>query len=244
MSQIVYYHPGVGTESFIVAKALGGLLGIGVRQDIVESYRFICDNYNFNDEIILLGFSRGAFVARSVAAMVCSVGFLNRPGLDQLPHIMKDYETWHRWHKIPYNPKMHLVGITLENLKRLRKFDAAKKRSQPEATPEKPCGPEAKLLYDLISRDVECDECLARGLCEYRKAVYEHIGNAHVERRASNYRDVLRDVCPPSPSRLVAPFAPWSTTNHAHSYAVSIVALQTRGASGTGDSRQDWRQEV
>jgi len=69
MSQIVYHHPGAGTETPKVTRALGGAFGIGVAQDIAESYRFICNNYNTGDEIVTIGFSRGAFTARSVAAM-------------------------------------------------------------------------------------------------------------------------------------------------------------------------------
>jgi len=128
MPQIVYYHPGAGTEASKVATALGGAFGIGVAQDIVESYRFICDNYNPGDEIIIIGFSRGAFTARSVAAMVCALGFLNRSGMDQLPYIFHDYETWQRWgnkNNTKFNEKDHLVGFTVENVKKLRRFKAA-----------------------------------------------------------------------------------------------------------------------
>jgi uncharacterized protein (DUF2235 family) len=106
------------------------MFGIGVTQDIVESYRFICDNYNPGDEIIIIGFSRGAFTARSVAGMVCSLGFLNRSGLDQLPHIFHDYETWQDWGGAKYDPDDHLVGFTLENQKRLQRFKAARERDK------------------------------------------------------------------------------------------------------------------
>jgi hypothetical protein len=114
----------VGTQISKVAHYLGGLFGIGVTQDIVESYRFICDNYNPGDEIIIIGFSRGAFTARSVAGMVCALGFLNRSGLDQLPHIFHDYETWQDWGGADYDPEHHLVGFTVENKKRLERFQA------------------------------------------------------------------------------------------------------------------------
>ncbi|KAL2130412.1 hypothetical protein VTI74DRAFT_6501 [Chaetomium olivicolor] len=94
MLQIVYYHLGAGTVTSKVARFLGGPFGVGVAQDIAESYRFICDNYNPGDEIVIIGFSRGAFTARSVAAMVCALGFLNRSGLDQPSHIFNNYQTW------------------------------------------------------------------------------------------------------------------------------------------------------
>jgi len=62
--------------------------------------------------------------------MVCSLGFLNRSGLDQLPHIFHDYETWQDWGGANYDPDDHLVGFTLENRKRLKRFQAARERSK------------------------------------------------------------------------------------------------------------------
>ncbi|KAF4911113.1 hypotheticall protein [Colletotrichum viniferum] len=69
MPQVVYYHRGVGTEQSLAARALGGLFGQGVVADIADVYRFVCENYNYGDELIFTGFSRGAFTARSVANM-------------------------------------------------------------------------------------------------------------------------------------------------------------------------------
>src|SRR5690242_490206 len=40
MPQVVYYHRGAGTETSKVASFLGGAFGIGVSQDIVDTYRF------------------------------------------------------------------------------------------------------------------------------------------------------------------------------------------------------------
>lgn len=123
MPQIVYYRTGAGTEASWVARQLGGIFGQGVAQDIVECYRFICDNYNPGDEIILIGFSRGAFTARSVASLVCALGFLNHAGLDQLPHIFRDYSAWSTWNtNTKFSEKDHLVGFTLENSLRVNRL--------------------------------------------------------------------------------------------------------------------------
>ncbi|KAK4184895.1 hypothetical protein QBC35DRAFT_504961 [Podospora australis] len=133
MTQIVYYHPGAGTETSKTARVIGGAFGIGIGQDIVESYRFICDNYNPGDEIIIIGFSRGAFTARSIAGMVCALGFLNRAGLDQLGKIFHDYETWQSWGDKKFDPKDAvgpLTCLTLENLKRLKRLEASSKQRQ------------------------------------------------------------------------------------------------------------------
>ncbi|KAK4161393.1 hypothetical protein QBC43DRAFT_98403 [Cladorrhinum sp. PSN259] len=135
MLQIVYYHPGAGTETSKTARVLGGVFGVGVGQDIVESYRFISDNYNRGDEIIIIGFSRGAFTARSVAGMVCALGFLNRSGLDVLGSIFHDYETWQNWGSQTFNPKEHLTGFTLENWKRVKRFQAARNKDKNSPPP-------------------------------------------------------------------------------------------------------------
>ncbi|KAK3986191.1 hypothetical protein QBC44DRAFT_333796 [Cladorrhinum sp. PSN332] len=152
MLQIVYYHPGAGTETSKTARVLGGAFGVGVGQDIVESYRFICDNYNPGDEIIIIGFSRGAFTARSVSGMVCALGFLNRSGLDVLGSIFHDYETWQNWGSHKFNPKEHLTGFTLENWKRVKRFRAARDKARHSDSPppvtESDEDMKAKLLAD------------------------------------------------------------------------------------------------
>ncbi|KAI8208209.1 hypothetical protein K4K52_001523 [Colletotrichum sp. SAR 10_76] len=116
MPQVVYYHPGPGTEESKIAQGLGGLLGLGVISDIADTYRFICDNYSPGDEIIILGFSRGAFVARSVAGMVCSLGLLNRFGLANFGAIFSDYQNFSEWDEnTEFDPKKHLRGFDIHN---------------------------------------------------------------------------------------------------------------------------------
>ncbi|UQC87805.1 uncharacterized protein CLUP02_13325 [Colletotrichum lupini] len=121
MPQVVYYHRGPGTEEDKWASFVGGLFGLGVKQryqDIVDCYRFICDNYNPGDEIIIVGFSRGAFTARSLAGMVCTLGFLNRSGLSSLGQIYNDYKAFNDWTDPRiFDPKKHLLGFNHDQLK-------------------------------------------------------------------------------------------------------------------------------
>ena len=49
-------------------------------------------NYVAGDEIFLLGFSRGAFTARSIAGLIGSIGILTKAGLPEFYEIFKDYE--------------------------------------------------------------------------------------------------------------------------------------------------------
>lgn len=81
----------------------------------------MCDNFAPGDEIILLGFSRGAFTARSVASIICKLGILNRIGLQKLPEIFLDYQMWEDWKPDSvFNKETHLTAFTPEILKRLR----------------------------------------------------------------------------------------------------------------------------
>lgn len=164
-------------------------------QDIVETYRFICDNYNPGDEIIIVGFSRGAFTARSIAGMVCALGFLNRAGLDQLPCIFKDYETWQDWGKVDYDPNMHLVGFTLNNLKRVKRLEAAAKARAGDPS-------KSKLAWDGTSDDLEKElEKKKKDLFETMSRMFveggEHKKQMDLRKMAKAYRDMLVKVCSP-----------------------------------------------
>lgn len=53
---------------------MGEVLADSVGKNIREVYAFIAANYIPGDEIILIGFSRGAFTVRSVAGMIDNIG--------------------------------------------------------------------------------------------------------------------------------------------------------------------------
>lgn len=54
----INYCPGLGTTGNY--HLLGGMFGYGITDQIISAYQFICKNYrNENDEIWLIGFSRG-----------------------------------------------------------------------------------------------------------------------------------------------------------------------------------------
>ncbi|KAG8160121.1 hypothetical protein KVR01_009657 [Diaporthe batatas] len=91
-SQIIMYSPGVGTGPSKLDMLTGGAFGEGLDQDIRECYNFACANYVDGDSIILVGFSRGAFTARSVADLIASVGLLTTEGMDRFFPIFRDYE--------------------------------------------------------------------------------------------------------------------------------------------------------
>lgn len=90
-SQIKLYLPGVGTRNS-VGKIVGGITGEGIIQNIAAAYTFLADNYCRGNEIILIGFSRGAFTARSVAGLIGEIGLLNRERMLEFAQIFKQFQ--------------------------------------------------------------------------------------------------------------------------------------------------------
>ena len=90
--QTIYYQAGVGTGAGLYQKVVGGATGEGLSEHIREAYSFLCNNYANGDEIFILGFSRGAFTARSVASLVRAVGLLTNRGLTYFYPIFEDWE--------------------------------------------------------------------------------------------------------------------------------------------------------
>jgi hypothetical protein len=97
--QIVYYQAGIGSEHTIKDKLWGGLTGFGISEHVREAYAFLCHNWVENeadpeksDEIIIVGFSRGAFTARTISSMVSDLGILTMKGMNYFFPIFKDWE--------------------------------------------------------------------------------------------------------------------------------------------------------
>jgi uncharacterized protein (DUF2235 family) len=76
--QSSWYHPGIGTGGGI-DHWTGGVLGAGLDDLILDGYRHLSDAYADGDEVYVLGFSRGAYAARSLVGLVRNCGLL-RPG--------------------------------------------------------------------------------------------------------------------------------------------------------------------
>lgn len=93
----------------------------GVTANILNAYCFICNNYNFylqeilpkeKDEIILVGFSRGAFTVRCLAAFISDIGLLRRKAL---PFLLTLFKAWlNRDKNLIKNTKEALRGLLFE----------------------------------------------------------------------------------------------------------------------------------
>lgn len=75
-SHYTRYFPGVGNQeqNWLLGQALGGALGIGANRIRNEAYVALVTNYRPGDRIFLLGFSRGAAIARMLAVLVHKQG--------------------------------------------------------------------------------------------------------------------------------------------------------------------------
>ncbi|KAI8338609.1 hypothetical protein BC941DRAFT_423367 [Chlamydoabsidia padenii] len=76
--QIPGYFKGVGLTDTGKEDLVGAMVGHGIDQQILDSYQFISNtirDYD-KDEIWVIGFSRGAYAARSLVGMLYNVGVL------------------------------------------------------------------------------------------------------------------------------------------------------------------------
>jgi len=76
-SQIFFYDAGVGTDGGF-DKLTGGVMGAGIDLNIKNAYLFLVNNYESGDQILLFGFSRGAYTVRSLAGLINNAGVLKK----------------------------------------------------------------------------------------------------------------------------------------------------------------------
>ena len=81
--QIVLHDPGVGTGN-LMDRIGGGALGRGLDENVKDCYRFLVYNYEPGDDVMVFGFSRGAYTARSTVGMIRKCGLLRKPNAGRL----------------------------------------------------------------------------------------------------------------------------------------------------------------
>lgn len=74
VQQLKWYDEGVGSKWY--DKFLGGTVGLGLELNIMQGYDFLAKNYQDGDEVYVLGFSRGAYTARSLVGLVRNCGLI------------------------------------------------------------------------------------------------------------------------------------------------------------------------
>ncbi|EPF22822.1 MAG: hypothetical protein EWV58_08570 [Microcystis aeruginosa Ma_MB_F_20061100_S19] len=86
--QIVFLSGSGSAEDNEFIKSLGNeTFGWGLDRMIQDAYRFLVLNYNpkSEDEIYLLGFSRGAYIVRCLASFIDKCGILKRSKIKEIP---------------------------------------------------------------------------------------------------------------------------------------------------------------
>lgn len=88
VEQLVFYHLGIGTGR---TDQLVGAFGKGINRNVRECYKWLVENYEEGDRVFVFGFSRGAYIARSL------LGFIERCGLLLPGGPMSDDEVFERY---------------------------------------------------------------------------------------------------------------------------------------------------
>lgn len=96
--QRCYYHPGVGTMGSPTSRnwveatwstLLGLGFGAGLLTNVGDAYRYLMNSYEDGDAIYLFGFSRGAYTARAISAMLQMYGLLCPGNEGMIPYILR-----------------------------------------------------------------------------------------------------------------------------------------------------------
>ncbi len=98
--QVAKYIHGVGDSRNPIIKIMGGAFGAGIISRIVRGYTFISRNYEPGDNIVIVGFSRGAYTARALAGLIAAQGVLAPPlTVDKTLAYKRGAEAWYRYRK-------------------------------------------------------------------------------------------------------------------------------------------------
>ncbi|BGP49067.1 hypothetical protein JCM10450v2_004946 [Rhodotorula kratochvilovae] len=77
VEQVKLYLAGLGTGEETLEGAITGAIGEGLLDQVRQAYHFIAQNWTQGDEILLFGFSRGAYVCRLLTALLHLIGVLD-----------------------------------------------------------------------------------------------------------------------------------------------------------------------
>jgi uncharacterized protein (DUF2235 family) len=93
MTQITKYQEGVGTST---DHWLGGAFGRGLSAKVRDIYIWIIEHYQPHDELYFVGFSRGAFTARSTVGLIYNCGILRTRDDDLITEAYARYKSTKR----------------------------------------------------------------------------------------------------------------------------------------------------
>jgi len=82
IEQVKWYNQGVGTHWF--DRIAGGAFGAGLDLHVINGYQRLAELYNDGDEAYIIGFSRGAYTARSLVGMIRNCGLVSSASASRL----------------------------------------------------------------------------------------------------------------------------------------------------------------
>ena len=98
VDQMPMYFQGVGTGEGMISdmgrwlsKVGGGVFGWGLTRNLKAAYHEVCKCYEPGDKIMVFGFSRGAYTARSLVGMIRKCGILSDPTAQNLRRAVRLY---------------------------------------------------------------------------------------------------------------------------------------------------------
>lgn len=101
--QICYYSPGLGTttplwveknlsKNWYKLKAM--VSGYSLKNNVLDAYNFLMENYEDGDCIYFFGFSRGAYTVRVVAGLIRMFGILQKGNSAHLEQVYNQYQNY------------------------------------------------------------------------------------------------------------------------------------------------------
>ncbi|MGO3928372.1 DUF2235 domain-containing protein [Rhodopseudomonas pseudopalustris] len=117
--QVASYDDGVGTSSFKPLAILGGAFGIGLRQNVINLYKFACRNFRTSeDEIFAFGFSRGAFTIRVTIGLILDQGLIPAAGISEAELDKQAKKAYRAYHKRHFHTNWGLMWKALKGVVR------------------------------------------------------------------------------------------------------------------------------
>ena len=98
LRQLLFYDPGVGTlpeptRTSRLGKWLSKVAGLAFGQGLIdkvgEAYIFLMEHWRPGDRVFIIGFSRGSYSARALAALLHMFGLLPSGGQALLPYVLR-----------------------------------------------------------------------------------------------------------------------------------------------------------
>jgi len=74
--QLKWYDRGVGTRWY--DRISGGAFGVGLSKNVTQGYGWLVDNFQPGDRVYIIGFSRGAYTARSLVGFIRNCGLVRK----------------------------------------------------------------------------------------------------------------------------------------------------------------------